>query len=130
MGRIVGIGTDIVEVARIQSAYARHGDRFLRRIFTPGEIAYAFHFRNPYPSLAARFAAKEAVAKALGTGIGPDLSFRQIEVFCNAKNAPGIRLNSHNRDTKIDDHDILLSLSHTRGLAVAFVTIRSSPVGV
>jgi holo-[acyl-carrier protein] synthase len=126
MGKIIGIGTDIVEVARIRSAHRRHGDRFLHRVFTANEMAYAFQFQNPYPSLAARFAAKEAVAKALGTGIGASVSFRQIEVLCDAKNAPGIRLSNYDQGTNA----ISLSLSHTRGLAIAFVTIQSSPVGV
>ncbi|MDR2341319.1 MAG: holo-ACP synthase [Puniceicoccales bacterium] len=130
MEKIIGVGTDIVEIARIRAAHQRHGNRFLRRIFTDGEVAYAFRFRDPYPSLAARFAAKEAVAKALGTGIGTSVSFRQIEILCDAKNAPKIRLNNYDPEGNAAGRRIFLSLSHIRHLAVAFVTIQSSPVGV
>ncbi|MDR1457022.1 MAG: holo-ACP synthase [Puniceicoccales bacterium] len=130
MEKIIGIGTDIVEIARIRSAHRRYGERFLRRIFTCGEVAYAFCFRNPYPSLAGRFAAKEAMAKALGTGIGASVSFRQIEIFCDAKNAPQIRLNDYGTENDNTHRHISLSLSHTCDLAIAFVIIQSSPVGV
>ena len=76
---IIGIGTDLIEVERIQSAWDRFGDRFLNRIFAPGEQAYALSRPHPAESLAARFAAKEAVMKALGTGrFG--VSWREIEV--------------------------------------------------
>jgi holo-[acyl-carrier-protein] synthase len=70
------------------------------------------------------------VAKALGTGIGSSISFRQIEVFCDAKNAPQIRLNNYSTESNAASRRISLSLSHTNHLAVAFVTIQSSPVGV
>ena len=67
---IVGIGVDLEEVGRIRSAIERHGERFVRRIFTPGEVAHAEEKAHPFSSYAARFAAKEATMKALGTGLG------------------------------------------------------------
>ncbi|OFW22057.1 MAG: holo-[acyl-carrier-protein] synthase, partial [Acidobacteria bacterium RIFCSPLOWO2_02_FULL_59_13] len=65
---IVGIGVDLIEVSRLRLAIERHGERFLRRVFTPAEIAYCQSKKNPYERFAARFAAKEAAMKALGTG--------------------------------------------------------------
>jgi len=68
---IHGIGIDIVEIARMRRLVERYGERFLRRVFTEGERAYAMQRRDPIPSLAARFAAKEAGLKALGAGVFP-----------------------------------------------------------
>jgi holo-[acyl-carrier protein] synthase len=77
---ILGIGIDLVEVERIRLSHERFGDRFLQRILLPGEIEYCLSHRCPAPHLAARFAAKEAVSKAFGTGIGRELGWHDIEV--------------------------------------------------
>src|SRR5207244_3144103 len=77
---ILGIGTDMTEIDRIRDSIARFGDRFLHRIFTPGEIAYCLRKKASEESFAARFAAKEAAAKALGTGISRGISWQEIEV--------------------------------------------------
>src|SRR5215470_15167479 len=77
---IIGIGMDATEIERIQAALTRFGDRFIRRIFTAGEIAYAMRRHNPAPHFAGRFAAKEAAMKALGTGHSRGVLWRDIEV--------------------------------------------------
>src|SRR4051794_2332992 len=77
---ILGVGIDIIEVARIQSSYERFGERFLNRILHPNEICYCLSHKAPAPFLAARFAAKEAISKAFGTGIGAQLSWQDMEV--------------------------------------------------
>src|SRR5438270_10842315 len=77
---VVGIGVDLVECARIQHSLDRFGDRFLRRVFTDGEIEYSTSMKFPARHLAARFAAKEAVSKAFGTGIGKAMGWRDIDV--------------------------------------------------
>src|SRR6266480_7892012 len=77
---ILGIGIDIIEVARIQASYERFGERFLNRILHPNEIAYCLSHKAPAPFLAARFAAKEAISKAFGTGIGAQLGWQDMEV--------------------------------------------------
>src|SRR5688572_4562129 len=82
---IVGIGSDIAEVHRLREAIARHGERFLRRVFTEQEIQYCQSHRNTEERFAARFAAKEAAMKALGTGWRRGITWRDIEV-CNAPN--------------------------------------------
>ena len=77
---ILGVGIDIIEVARIRSSYERFGERFLNRILLPNEIAYCLSHKVPAPFLAARFAAKEAISKAFGTGIGAQLGWQDMEV--------------------------------------------------
>src|SRR5207253_9027003 len=77
---VLGIGIDLVECARIQNSVDRFGDRFLHRVFTEGEIEYSMSMKFPARHLAARFAAKEAVSKAFGTGIGKALGWRNIDV--------------------------------------------------
>ena len=121
---VVGLGTDLIEIARIERSLARFGDSFLRRIFTPGEIAYCMaKKKNSAESLAARFAAKEAGAKALGTGISRGVSWRELEV----RRAPGQRPELHlsGRAAQIAAtlgvNRLSLSLSHSRELSIAVV---------
>src|SRR5258707_1417725 len=77
---IIGVGIDIIEVARIAASYEKFGDRFLNRILHPNEVAYCLSHKVPGPFLAARFAAKEAISKAFGTGIGAQLGWQDMEV--------------------------------------------------
>ena len=125
---IHGIGTDIIEIERIQSAYERWGERFLRRVFTEEEIRYSLKRRNPAPHLAARFAAKEAGAKALGTGISRGVSWKQIYVTRQRGEAP--RLNFVERAAELmsrygADARVHLALTHSDQIAQAFVIIES-----
>ena len=77
---VIGIGIDLVDCARIQNSIERFGDRFLKRIFTEGEIAYSQSMKFPARHFAARFAAKEALSKAFGTGIGKSMGWRDLDV--------------------------------------------------
>ena len=77
---ILGVGIDIIEVARVQASYEKFGDRFTNRILHPNEVKYCLSHRVPAPFLAARFAAKEAISKAFGTGIGAQLGWHDMEV--------------------------------------------------
>ena len=122
---ILGIGVDIVEVARIEQAIARHGQRFLHRIFTADEIAYCSKMKSPGPNYAARFAAKEAVSKAFGTGIGAPLGWHEIEVCRKESGEPFIALHGPGADfaRQRGAGKIHLSLSHTAAYAVAQVVI-------
>jgi holo-[acyl-carrier protein] synthase len=113
------VGVDIIEISRIQDVLERHGDRFLRRVYTNGELKYA----GKRPSaLAARWAAKEATAKALGTGIGP-VSFQEVEVVCDAQGKPELNLhgNAAQLARRLRLRHFALSLSHAADYAVAFV---------
>ncbi len=112
-------GIDMVEIARIQSAVARHGERFLSRIYTARERADC---ANRAESLAARFAAKEAAAKALGVGFG-SIAWDEIEIRSDAQGAPQLHFLGRAK-TLVEERKIeiwSLSLSHTRSHAIAMV---------
>ncbi len=115
---VLGIGTDIVEIARIRDAFQRHGERFLARIFLPEEIAYCQTFQDPCPQLAARFAAKEAVVKALGTGFGEEMGFHDIEIVRSPKGQPSIRF-SEAAHRMVEGTRCLITMSHCREHATA-----------
>jgi holo-[acyl-carrier protein] synthase len=118
---ILGTGIDIIEVARVASSYERFGDRFVNRILLPGEIAYCLSHKAPGPFLAARFAAKEAVSKAFGTGIGASLGWRDIEIRRKDSGEPFVVL--HGKGKKLfrsrRAKRLLVSLSHTAHYAAA-----------
>ena len=121
---IIGVGVDIIDVARIQAAlaHARTGERFRTRVFTDDEIAYCGRRRNAAESFAARFAAKEAMMKALGRAYG----WREIEVV-RADGPPTLRLHgrAQERAAQLGVHHVHLSLSHTATLAIACVIAES-----
>jgi holo-[acyl-carrier protein] synthase len=112
-------GVDLIEIARIEDAIAKHGDQFLARIYTPDELKYC---KNNGASLAARFAAKEAVSKALGCGIG-DIGWRDIEVAGGENQAPKLVLRgaAQKMAEELGLTTWSISLSHTHGHAIAFV---------
>lgn len=122
---IVGTGTDLIEIERIRASVSRHGDRFLRRIYTDGEIAYCGRKRNSAESYATRFAAKEAAAKALGTGISQGVGWREIEVLREPSGRPTLRFSGRalQRAASLGVRRASLSLTHSRELAMAFVLL-------
>lgn len=124
---IVGLGIDVVEVARLASALRRHGDHFVSRVFTEGERAACDPRADRVLALAARFAAKEACLKALGTGWAEGLGFRDVEVVREGNQPP--RLVLHREAARraealgvIRSH---VSLTHQPGLAAAVVVLES-----
>jgi holo-[acyl-carrier protein] synthase len=122
---IVGVGIDACEIDRVAASLAKYGDRFLHKIYTDGEIAYCQRKRDPAPSLAARFAAKEAAAKALGTGISRGVFWTDIEVVRGPGEPPSLVF--HNgaalRLTAIGASASLLTLTHARDLAISHVLL-------
>ena len=119
--RIFGIGIDVVEVDRIASAIERHGESFIAKIFTAGERAYCETRKNPALHYAARFAAKEAVSKALGTGIGGNAGLHDMEVIHDPAGAPKLHL-SGAAEIFAKQHgitEIQISLTHARDYAAA-----------
>ncbi|MBC8125904.1 MAG: holo-ACP synthase [Gloeobacteraceae cyanobacterium ES-bin-144] len=118
---VFGIGIDVVEVDRIEVAIQRHGDVFLKKIFTPAEREYCESKKNSAMHYAARFAAKEAVSKALGTGIGGNAGLHDMEVVHDAMGAPKMQL-SGAAERFAKEHgisDIQISLTHSRAYAAA-----------
>lgn len=124
---IVGVGVDIIEIDRVRKVYERKKTRFLNRVFTSEEIEYIMAKKNPFPSMAARFSAKEAVSKALGTGIGGKVGFKDIIIENLSGGQPAIRktcrLNNMLSELEAVTASIHLSLSHSRDYAVAYVII-------
>ncbi|MDQ7028856.1 MAG: holo-ACP synthase [Ardenticatenia bacterium] len=116
---VIAVGVDIVEVARIRAVLARHGQRFLDRIFTPAEQV---HCGRRVPCLAARWAAKEAVSKALGCGIG-DVAWKEIEILPDKRRMPVLQLGGRAARLAAEQgiRGWAVSLSHAQEYAVAFV---------
>ncbi|TAG33380.1 MAG: holo-[acyl-carrier-protein] synthase [Verrucomicrobia bacterium] len=124
-GHLIGLGCDLCEVERLRGIWERQGERFLAHTFTDGERAYCLKMRDPAPYLAARFAAKEAVAKAFGTGIGAELGWRSIEVTHDGHGAPLVKLDSQG-ETLLATRGasgVLLTLSHTATMAMAVAAL-------
>jgi holo-[acyl-carrier protein] synthase len=118
---ILGVGIDIIEVERIAASLERFGERFLSRILHPNEISYCMSHKTPAPFVAARFAAKEAVSKAFGTGIGAQLGWRDLEVGKKESGEPFIILHGGGQ-TLLESKGgraVRISLSHTQGHATA-----------
>jgi holo-[acyl-carrier protein] synthase len=124
---ILGVGIDIIEVARIRSSYERFGERFVNRILLANEIAYCLSHKVPAPFLAARFAAKEAISKAFGTGIGAQLGWQDMEVGRKESGEPFVIL--HGGGKKLLEERkarvVLISLSHTQEHAAAVAILES-----
>ncbi len=120
---IIGVGTDLIEIARIERSVKRFGDAFLQRVYTPGEIAYCQSKRNAAESLAARFAAKEAGAKALGTGISRGVSWREFEVRRLPGQRPELHLSGRAAEIAkgLGIRRLALSLTHSRSVSMAVV---------
>jgi len=124
-GIVLGLGADIVDVDRIRTAHERHGERFLNRVFTQEEQDYCLAMSNPYPHLAARFAAKEAISKAFTTGIGKALGWKSASIYKGEREQPLVRLDEKGQALleTIGGKAVLVTLSHTAaiGHAVALV---------
>jgi len=108
---ILGIGNDIIEIERIRKSFDRHGYRFLTKLFSTQEQDYCLKHTDPIPHLAGRFAAKEAVVKALGTGFGEHASWLDIEIINDELGKPCVVL-SENLSKKCKNSIILVSISH------------------
>lgn len=120
---VLGVGTDLIETRRVQDSIDRFGARFLERIFTVGEVAYCTRKKNAAESFAARFAAKEAGAKALGTGISRGVSWKEFEVRRESTGRPTLHLSGRAAELAkaMGVRRIQLSLTHSRELAMAVV---------
>lgn len=122
-GALIGLGCDIIETERIKNVLAKHGDRFLKRIFTEEEQAYCNSLKYPHKHYAARWAAKEAVSKAFTTGIGEHLDWTSVSVYHGSRKEPLVRLDAKGTALlqEVGATHVWLSLSHidTHAMAVA-----------
>ena len=122
---VIGVGIDQIEVARIRESMDRHGEAFLSKVFTPKEKRFCLDRKDPAPCLAARFAAKEAASKALGTGIGKEFGWLDLEVE-KGENGQPFAVFSDQVQPFLDQKNAgsaLLSLSHLDGIASAIVVL-------
>lgn len=119
---IKGIGTDIIEIDRVRKSIERHGLHFLNRLFTQNEQDYCYKFKDPVPHFAGRFAAKEAIVKALGTGFGSQVSWHDIEVLNDEHGKPVVRCKPHVLEILAEGKgggEVLVSISHCEAYATA-----------
>jgi holo-[acyl-carrier protein] synthase len=125
---VLGIGVDLVECARIQHSLDRFGERFLRRVFTEGEIAYSQSMKYPARHFAVRFAAKEALSKAFGTGIGKSMGWKDIDVHRKPSGEPFVVLEGSAKQLAADRgvEKIWISLSHTEHHATAVIALEGA----
>ncbi len=122
---IIGIGVDIIEVDRIRESISRYGNKFLRKTFTPQEIEYCKNSANAEERFAARFAAKEAAMKALGTGWQEGVGFLSIEIIKQENGAPSLKFNGHAEEILKQQNysSSFVSYSHIKEYAIAQVVI-------
>ena len=124
---VLGIGVDIVETQRIEHSLERFGERFLHRVFTAGEIEYCRSMKYPARHFAARFAAKEAVSKAFGTGIGKSMGWKDIDVHREGSGQPFVVLEGGAKQLAAERSvsAVWISLSHTDHNAAAMAVIEA-----
>ena len=122
-GCVLALGIDLTDLERIAASYERFGEKFALKICTPSEWKYCSKHADPIPSLAARFAAKEALSKALGTGIGADCELLDIEVSSDERGAPKLSLSGAAKITaeNMGIRDWKISLTHSKLSAAATV---------
>jgi holo-[acyl-carrier protein] synthase len=124
---IVGLGVDIAEVDRVRAAIERRGEAFLKRLFTPREMAYCETHRNRYERYAGRFAAKEAAMKALGTGWRRGVRWIDIEIVRLPSGKPSLELSGRAREfaERLEVKNISLTITHSGNTALAQVIFES-----
>ena len=124
-GILLGIGADVIEVARVRGVFERQGERFLQRVFTEEERTYCFSNAHPHKHLAARFAAKEAVSKCFTTGIGAELGWKSVSIYHGERKEPLVRLDDKGRELlrQLGATHVLVTLSHTETMAMAVAAL-------
>ena len=113
-----GIGNDIIEISRVRQSIERHGLHFLNRLFSQKEQDYCYKYQDPVPHFAGRFAAKEAIVKALGTGFGKDVQWHDIEILNDDAGKPVASISSALKE-RFNHPNILVSISHSAEYATA-----------
>lgn len=110
---VLGIGIDIIEINRIQQSVIKFGNRFLDKIYTKTELDYSLSKKNQYQHLAARFAAKEAIAKALATGWNKEFRWKDIEIFNESNGMPNVKLSGKLESFVGSEKEVKISMSHS-----------------
>ncbi len=128
---IYSVGVDLVEIRRVGELIERYGERFLERVFTAREIAYCSRKKGNYESFAGRFAAKEALFKAVGSGLSDGMRWQDVEVGNDARGKPHVRLSGRTAEL-LEGKTVHLSISHSRHHALAMVVVerQAEPPGI
>ncbi len=113
-----GLGNDIIEISRVREAHQEHGEAFLNRLFTKKEQDYCSLHKDPFPRFAGRFAAKEAIAKALGCGIGKEAAWHDIQILANENGKPEVHFSGELKK-RFKDPKVLVTISHCKEYASA-----------
>lgn len=127
---MIGLGCDVIEVERVKGVVERQGERFLQRVFTEEERAYCLSKGHPYPHLAARFAAKEAISKCFTTGIGKRFAWKTASIAHGERMEPLVRLDPAGEALlkEVGADRVLVSLSHTQTVAMAVAALVRLPL--
>ncbi|HKI78681.1 MAG TPA: holo-ACP synthase [Ignavibacteriaceae bacterium] len=120
---IMGVGVDIIEISRIQDSVDKYGDKFLNKIYTKSELEYCLSKSSKYQHLAARFAAKEAVYKALTTGWHEVATWQDIEISNTPNGMPVVTLTGKLKDFLSKDKNLKISISHSRDYVVCMAIV-------
>ena len=123
---IFGIGIDIIEIERIKKSHEQYGEAFLNKIFTPSEIKYSLSKKNLYQHLAARFAAKEAISKALTTGWSEGFRWKDIEIYNEKSGLPKARLFGKLESFLSEGRELKITMSHSDHYVTCFAIIYST----
>lgn len=128
MTLIVGTGVDLIEIERVKAAHQKHGERFIKRLFTVEEAAYCLKKSDPYPSLAGRFAAKEAAIKAFSHGFGGRWKWTHMEVAREMSGKPTLRLFGVMEELRLERgiNRVHLSIAHSKRDATATVILEKN----
>lgn len=116
---VKGVGNDIIEIDRMRLSIDRHGGHLLNRLFTIREQDYCFKYKDPVPHFAGRFAAKEAIVKALGTGFGAQVMWHDVEIVSDERGKPVVHVSPH-ISAHFHNPILLVSISHCEKYATAF----------
>lgn len=116
---ILGVGIDIIEIDRIKKSVDRFGDRFLNKVFTETELTYSLKKKNKFQHLAARFAAKEAIYKALSGDTSEVYSWQDVEIFNEVNGMPKVKFYGSLKDYLNKDKDLKISISHSENYVTA-----------
>jgi len=125
---IFGIGIDIIEIERIKESVEKFGDRFLNKIFTQTELDYSLSKKNRYQHLAARFAAKEAIAKALATGWSKGFRWKDIEIYNESNGLPKVKLLGHLASFVEKEKSLKISMSHSDHYVTCFAILYTNAI--
>lgn len=128
-GILIGLGCDLIEVARVRGVLERQGERFMNRVFTEEERAYCDSLKHPHKHYAARFAAKEAISKCFTTGIGAEFGWKSASVYHGECHQPLVRLDEQGTALlrSVGGDSVIVSLSHTETSAMAVAAILKNP---